>query len=504
MGGAAALFISLFFIYLWTLAPGLTWTHDGSDSGDLITAASTGGIAHPTGYPLYLLLASLFQALPVGSLAYRTNLMSAFFTVLAAALIYRLVIRAQSESGDPAPWPAGLAAGLAFGLTPLAWSQAVITEVHALQAFLVAVILDIYTRPAALTAPRSHRQDAWRGLLLGLALGNHLTTTLLVPPALFLGSLRREMGAEGLSGAAQPCRGRYRFERGTLLRQLVWLGLGLCIYLVLPLRALSDPPVNWGNPVTLERFWWLVSGGVYRSYYLPEGLPDLMPSVRALAALLLEQFGLAGVTLGTCGLLVFSRTSRLLLLTAWTALAFGLFAILYQSNDSYVYLIPVVLSFALWIGIGATGLSRALSRHYPKLGAILGVIVAGYFSLHAVTYFNRVDASRDRRAEDFGHDVLSTTPENALVFAKGDRAIFALWYFHYGLGQRPDLAVIAAELLHFDWYQDTLRSTYPGLSLMGPFPWPESVAATNPTRPACYVQYTNRTEIECISPRLTP
>ena len=38
-------------VYLSTLAPGLTWANSGSDGGDLITAARTGGIAHPTGYP---------------------------------------------------------------------------------------------------------------------------------------------------------------------------------------------------------------------------------------------------------------------------------------------------------------------------------------------------------------------------------------------------------------------------------------------------------------------
>ncbi|HLO31264.1 MAG TPA: DUF2723 domain-containing protein, partial [Anaerolineales bacterium] len=84
---ALILACSLSAIYLSTLAPGLSWANDGSDGGDLIAAAATNGNAHPTGYPLYLILARIFQFLPVGSLAWRTNLMSALATVCAAVLI---------------------------------------------------------------------------------------------------------------------------------------------------------------------------------------------------------------------------------------------------------------------------------------------------------------------------------------------------------------------------------------------------------------------------------
>jgi hypothetical protein len=84
------LVISLSVIYLITLAPGLTWA---------------------TGYPFYLLLERLFQCLPTGSLAFRTNLLSALATALAAALVYALVTRGLSGHGKVRYWPAGMAAG---------------------------------------------------------------------------------------------------------------------------------------------------------------------------------------------------------------------------------------------------------------------------------------------------------------------------------------------------------------------------------------------------------
>ena len=88
----ALLTISLFVIYLRTLAPGLTWANDGSDGGDLIAAAATGGVAHPTGYPLYLLLARIsFNSCPSVPWRFGRNLLSALATVAVSVLVYLLV-----------------------------------------------------------------------------------------------------------------------------------------------------------------------------------------------------------------------------------------------------------------------------------------------------------------------------------------------------------------------------------------------------------------------------
>src|SRR5512135_3416155 len=114
--------LSLFFIYLGTMAPGLTWANAGTDGGDLITAAATGGVAHPTGYPTYLLIAGFFQQLPLGNLAFRTNLLSAIASVLASVLVYETVTLLPN-SPVRGNQPAGLIAGFMFGLAPLIWSQ---------------------------------------------------------------------------------------------------------------------------------------------------------------------------------------------------------------------------------------------------------------------------------------------------------------------------------------------------------------------------------------------
>ncbi len=496
--------ISLTAIYLMTLAPGLTWANGGGDGGDLIAAVATGGVPHPTGYPLYLLLARLFQFLPIGSLAWRTNLLSALASVLAAALIYRIVVR-DLKTANPLPsWIAGLVAGLAFGLAPLVWSQAVITEVYALQALLVALLLYLYTGPEPASPPARKRLDRLRGLTLGLALGNHLTTLLLVPAALLAGSLRKVPSA-GVSAASRVAWFRaWQLDGPALRRQLLWFVPGLCFYLILPLRALSLPPVNWGDPVTLKNFWWLVSGGVYSSYYLQGGFAEMGERLQAWAALLVQQFGLLELLLGLLGLIVFGRRTRLYFLTLWSALASSLFALVYGSADSYVYLIPVYLSFALWIGLGFSCLLRQIPSRFALGRLALGLLLITFIVLRASTYWQSVDAAHDERAEAFGSQVLASAPQDAIVFAQGDEAVFSLWYFHFALHQRADLVVIATDLLHFDWYQKTLHAAYPALAIPRPFPWPETLAPANPARPVCHVQYTGQAEIDCSQPVTTP
>jgi hypothetical protein len=475
------LIVSLLWVYLSTMAPGLTWANSGADGGDLIAAAATGGVAHPTGYPVYLLLACAFQFLPIGSLAFRTNLLSALAAACAALLVYGLVVHSLSSHSGRNNWLAGLVSAYAFGLAPLLWSQAVITEVYTLHALFVALILYLSTVPLRLTPKQL---DGALGLTLGLSMGNHVTTILLLP--IILSSTVSRWGAH------------WRLDVHSLLRRLAWLGAGgLLVYLILPLRAMSHPPVNWGNPVTLEKFGWLVTGRLYQDELFVLTLPSLWERIQSAAALLLDQFGVPGLIVSLVGIVFRFDRSPFYRSTLWTLAAFSIFAIGYATDDSFLYLIPPALCFAVWIGLGLNAWMDAIARRFPKIGLATGLIFLAYLFILAAGHWSHVDASHDRRAELFGEQVLAQAPVNAFVFAKGDRAVFSLWYFHYALHERPDLVIVASDLLLFDWYQDTLKASYPSLVFHVPSPFPETLIASNPQRPFCHVEYYEQAVIRC-------
>ena len=469
--------LSLSGAYFATLAPGLTWANDGADGGDLITAAATAGVAHPPGYPLYLLIARLFLALPLGAPAWRTNLMSAVFAVLAALLVYAIVLRETNN------WVASLAAGGAAGLAPLLWSQAVITEVHGLQACLVALVIFLSTGPKRERWKKP--LDSLRGLTLGLASGNHMTILLLLPVVVMVNAFRSEQTG-----------GTRRLDWGALARQLLFFLVGCLIYLLLPVWAQTRPPVNWGYALTLERLFWQVTGGLYQDQLLSVPAGQALQRLSAWAGLLVQQYGLVGLLLGAISLFFFHRGSRLFMVTAWTLLAYTMFAVGFDSFDSYVYLIPAFLAFAIWIGVGAGGLLDAIAHDSPGLTLVAGAGMIIFFAWLGIVHRPQVDASQDRRAESFAGQVLAQAPERALVFAEGDRAVFSLWYFHFVLRQRPDLVVVATDLLDFDWYQETLKDTYPQIAVPS-LPLPEEVSAANPSLPICLVSYREEASIEC-------
>jgi hypothetical protein len=491
--------ICLSAVYLASMAPGYTWANVGADGGDLIAAAATGGVAHPTGYPLYLLLARLFQFLPLGSLAFRTNLLSAVATISAAILVYVVVGRSLSTTYPSHNWLAGLAAGFAFGFSPLLWSQAVITEVYALQVFLVALLLFLSIQPVS--GPFTQKRlDCFLGLTFGLAMGNHLTT-ILIFPVVFLSTFpRRPAIASGKRWIDS-----WQLDLRSLFRRLGWIVIGISVYLTLPLRALSHPPVNWGNPVTLDGFVWLVSGKLYQGLLLGLTFSSILERARTVVALFLTQFGIIGLCTGLVGLIIYFKASRLNFSMLWIAAASAAFAMVYATMDAYMYLIPMFLCFSIWIGMGLGGLmetcSTQLQFRLHSIGPVIGAVFVMILFLQAWKTWPAVNASHDQRAEFFGSEVFSLAPENAIMFAKGDNALFTLWYFQYALGDRPDLAVVSTDLLQFTWYLQALHSTYPDLHLPGPFPFVETVVLANPGRPICYVQYIKVSEINCLPAR---
>ena len=480
------------------MAPGLTWANDGADGGDLITAAATGGIAHPTGYPVFILLARLFQFLPIGSLAFRTNLMSALAAGIAALTIYKIVINSLSSLPSPIEWLAGLSAGFAFGLAPLIWSQAVITEVYTLHVMFVGLLLYL-----SVIVPSSQNDQKWKylliGIIFGLAMGNHITAIFILPVI-----LSTTIKFKPNMGSKENWKNHFYLDGKALFRQLIGIGLGLLVYITLPMRANTHPPVNWGNPVTIAGFVWLVSGKLYQGLLLDLNLSSILQRAQTAIVLLLEQFGFIGLFIGLTGLILFFKPNKLNFIMLWIVIISFAFAIGYGTTDAFLYLIPAFLCFAVWIGIGLGSLMASLLKRSNIIGYLLGVIIAVTFFIQGSTAWPHVDASHDQRAETFGKSVLSIAPADAIVFAKGDEAVFTLWYFQYALRERTDLAIISTDLLQFNWYMQTLRTTYPGLNLPGSFLFKETVIAANPMRPVCNVQYNQVAEINCLPATESP
>ncbi len=417
--GSASLFLSALAaamialgVYLITLAPDLTWANGATDGGELITASITGGIPHPPGYPTYVIIGKLFSLIPFGTVAFRYNLLSA---VSAAAAVGLLAAAIGIYHGRRVSAPTATAVALCFGFIPLVWSQATVAEVYSLNLLFVAAFLLAWSRRGA---------TGWTGVWLGLAITTHLTSLLLLP-LLFIG--RRE--------------DRARVAGGMLV--------GLSPLLLLPLLALGDSPVMWGQPTDLQGWWWLVSGQLYSANLQ---LPDAERALSLLRALALGPVAYLfigksqnAIPLATeRPLFVHARRSTLALTTV--AMLYMAFALCYATADTAVLLLPGLMLIALLAAPSASRLGWALWL-LPAL-------------LVPVAYPTR-NLSGDHQPRILATALLRDAPPDAILLAPGDRTIFTLWYFHHVEGQRPDLIPVDANLFAFDWYRERLRARYP-------------------------------------------
>ena len=91
-------------------------------------------MTHPSGYMTHILIGKLFTFIPIGNIAWRVNLMSAFFGALAVAQVYLI---GRLLNGRRA---AALASSALLALTQGFWWRALIAESYATAAGFIASI----------------------------------------------------------------------------------------------------------------------------------------------------------------------------------------------------------------------------------------------------------------------------------------------------------------------------------------------------------------------------
>ncbi len=341
--------------YLPTLYPDLG---GGGDAAKFQYLGRILGTAHPPGYPTYVLVSHLFSYLPVGSLAYRINLMSAIWGSASAILTFLIVRRL----GASRPAAAGAAMGLALGR--IFWSKAVLAEVYTLGAVLTAAVL------LKLLDWREHRRDSdlyWAVGLTAVALGNHLTILFVVP---------------ALITYVLVIDARSALRPNVIAVAAVLVAAGLAQYGFIVLRTLQQAPYIEASATTLDELVAVVTARRYAGQMWTFDLPTLMHvRVPMVASLIYREAGpLAAALLvpGVYRLMRYRIREAVLLLLG---IAGVLVVTLDVDADAEGFLLPAFVLMWPVVGVGIHALAAgwrgtAKSLFLPIVGlpAAAGVV----------------------------------------------------------------------------------------------------------------------------------
>lgn len=466
--GAASAGLLSFALYVSTMARGITWRNLGADGGDLLTAAFTWGIPHPSGYPTYLLGLRGFSGLiPFGDEALIGNLFSVTLGGLSVAFIFLAIHRLIGLVGSMrylsahAKWLSAFVAALAVGASRELWSQSTITEVYALNGLFVSVLLY-----GLITMYRDHEMGRDRpllrislALLLGLGLGNHLTLAMLAFP-LVVWSYTWEND---------------RDSRMRLLRD--WrvpaaLVVGLSVYLYAPLASSQSPLLNWGHPENADGFWWMLSGSIYQSYQFGIEGSQIPVRLSEIAEIALAQYAFVGIVLAIVGAtFVYELGRGFLIASAASGMLVISYAVGYDTVDSFLYLIPIFMLLGVFAGVGMAGLLSAVQRtatargliEWPRWrdGLIAVAILAAVPGFSVFANYSELDLSDDREAQQYAVDSFMTAGRGSVILATEAGPIFSLWYQTYVAAPEADVLVISVPHLQYDWYWDDIRAQAP-------------------------------------------
>ncbi len=456
-------FVALFAfaVYMKTLAPSVTFI----DSGELATVACTLGIAHPTGYPLFTLLGWVFSKLPIAAEEIvRLNIMAAVFCAAGVFVFFQLMhlilMLGLKSKGGAGVLVASTGASLLLAFSETYWSQATSVEVYSLHVFFLSVVLFCFIRANFYEENKRGSVEGdgmisatnWWVLFafaLGLSFTNHMTTILLAPGLLYL-----YFAVQGW--------GRDSWQR--ILRMGVPFVLGLSVNLYLPIRAAKGAVLNWGNPVTLERFFWHLSGKQFR-VWLFSSTEAAGKQLKYFINSLPNEFAYIGLVLALVGIAVLFRAHKKLGIGVLLLFLFCVFySINYDIHDIDSYFLLAYVCVALGSGFALLQIFSWMDRAGSIQRQLVGSLIIAASLAPMAVHYKVNDESSNFLVEDYTKNMFASVKPNALVLSfQWDFWVSASYYFQIVKGYRPDVAVIDKELLRRSWYLLQLERHYPWL-----------------------------------------
>jgi hypothetical protein len=435
------------------------------DSAELVTGAVTLGLVHPTGYPLYLLVAHV-----ASRIAFFAAPQAAIAALSAFAALVLLVCLARSLRDAGAPYIAAAGASVVLGVTPSLWHAATYAEVYTLHGALIAALLWTLVRASAPAhGARATQASCLAAYGLGLGCGAHMTTLLFVPGFLAWLLVNHRAAARAANSTAAPkmaapkTAAAQRYASPRVCAALVaCAALGASVLAVLPLFDRPDR-LNYLNPHDAPaalrtagawpRFVYLVSAAQFGAgsnlgsrFFTPDFPSQVLWLLRRAV-----HDNLVLWALGTTGLAIpwaSNHATRTRALRVFLILALGAWIAYFATyqrffQDSF-FVVPGVV-----LGFGAGQCLAWIVRR--RFGRLLGAtLVAATAVTLVATRFESLDLHDASEFETKSARLFAAVEPDAVVCCTWTYSTL-FWFHRWVQGMQPGVQIVNA--VPSEWLQ---------------------------------------------------
>ena len=471
-----------FIFFLTTIAPSVIQI----DTGELAAVQVTLGIAHPTGYPLFIILGYIFSLVPLPfSKIFQLNLLAALYCAAAVSVFSyssKLVLdnlykfgfikivkekskkkrtsdkievtstSVKSDLSESIKIIAAIFGGLFLALSKTFWFQSTSVEVYSLHLLLITIIILTLIKAFLFSNKDKTALKLWLIFAITLALGftNHMTTLLIIPGVAYLYFTQNKFNANSF--------------KQIIIMLFVFFPVLILVYSYLPIRASQNPFVNWGNPIEWERIIRHISGQQYQ-VWLFSSTDAAAKQFNYFVTNLPKEFSLT-LLIGVFGLIVsFIQARKFFIFNLIVFLSTVLYSINYDINDIDSYFLLAYIALAFFVVFGIVQLILFTEKNKMKL--IIPVIVL--LTLLSIQFYANYDSVTEKNNyvyEDYTKALLNSVPKNSIVFSyQWDYFISESYYFQLVENFRKDVIVIDKELLRRSWYYNQIKTNHPKLLL---------------------------------------
>ncbi|MFC2084636.1 protein O-mannosyl-transferase family [Bacteroidota bacterium] len=438
---SVTIFTISLIVYIITLCP----TVYLGDTSEFVLNSITLGVNHAPGYPLYNILGRVFNLIlfPFPD-AVTINLLSAFLSSVSSVILYHILLLLTKNR------IISFSISLIFAFSYTFWSRVTIAEVYSLTWLFI--VLSIYFSLKWYNI-RECKYLYLLSFIAGLGLSQH-TMSVIFSFSIILFILITDI--------------KILRELKSIILIVTFFLLGISVYIYLPLRAQSAPPLNIGNPENWENIkeYFNIAGG-----YIAYSVKSEEKSSRLqwlIDQYFTKEFWYFGI-ITIIGLFTFIRKNWRLTLILLSIIFLNVYWALrtnvYLMGDLDAYFMPSYLACIILLGIGIAGIYDIVSIRKKIIKTLISGIILLMPVIVLISNFKFNDKSNNTIGYDLGKNLVNNLDKNAVFIGDWDECIFLLNYFNHK-DTALNIEILPSAYLATPWFIQYKKEYFPDPAIL--------------------------------------